>query len=745
MKKMIIFFQCILLFVPLFLFGADWFCYVNSNEISGLAMELDTLWLASTGGVVTWNITDSIYVKYSTVEGLADNIMKDVYVDGDGTKWFGTVEGVTKFDGANWTTYNTSNSDLPHNSIYAITQDIDGNYWFGTGLGCAKFDGVNWTAYTDLAGGVIDAAVRGIGVDTMGRIWTANNPNEFGDPGGVSMFDGANWTNWDLDISTWQDNYLLCIAVDGNNRVWAGTWLKWVYMYDGATWTHYDSTNSGLLGQQVEAIEIERDTILWFANHKGSGATNSNSGVSKYDGTNWTNYTPDNSGLDENQIFAIVIDTLNDIRYFGTRVTGVSSFDGSIWKNYKTSNEPHSNWITAIDVSNSNDVFFGTDHYGVIIYDGVEWSSYTSNNSGLGDNYVNTLYLDDGDTLWIGSQFSGIWKFDGITWTNYNASNSGLLGDIILSFDKNSNNLLWIGTSGWNGPGGQNGAVCSYDGSAWTNYYLSNSGLIDDDGLQVKVDIGDTLWVGTEEGVSKFDGNIWTDYTVSNSGLVNDWILSVAIDSTNNKWFGTRGGLSKFDGAVWQSWTVSNNLPSNEITGIAFDNAGRVWVSTDNGAAVFVDEEWFVYSQIDSLVDDNLTSVFVDFNGARWFGSKKSGIGTYVDSGSVISEDHNRFPQAINFLSIYPNPFSNLTSIRFQVPTLNQVQGKSQIILKIYDASGRVIRSFPIINLCNPNKSVVSVYWDGTDDNGCNVPAGIYFMQFINGDYVQTKKAILLR
>jgi hypothetical protein len=78
-------------------------------------------------------------------------------------------------------------------------------------------------------------------------------------------------------------------------------------------------------------------------------------------------------------------------------------------------------------------------------------------------------------------------------------------------------------------------------------------------------------------------------------------------------------------------------------------------------------------------------------------------------------------------ITVFPNPFSKLTKISF-----GNVQRAKRIGLKIYDATGRVVRSFPIINLCNPNKSVVSVYWTGTDDIGNPLPAGVYFIHLSN-------------
>jgi ligand-binding sensor domain-containing protein len=55
---------------------------------------------------------------------------------------------IAKFDGINWTVYNTSNSGLPNDWVWAIAIDLEGNKWIGTlGGGLAKFDGINWTVY----------------------------------------------------------------------------------------------------------------------------------------------------------------------------------------------------------------------------------------------------------------------------------------------------------------------------------------------------------------------------------------------------------------------------------------------------------------------------------------------------------------------------------------------------------------------------------------------------------------------
>lgn len=715
--------------------ASSWTTHTDASHVSGLAVRGNDLWAGTSGGVLHWDLPAGTYEKFTASEGLADQWVKEVLIDSHGDRWFGTVEGVQRFDGVSWTTYDTSNSPLPHNTVYALVEDLTGVIWFGTAFGCARFDGVAWEVFTDLGGGATSVAVRGIDVDSHNRIWTANNPDDYGDPGGVSMYDGSTWSRFDPDPDA-IGQYFLSLAVDGNDNVWAGSWTNWAFMFDGGTWTHFDDGNSGLVGNNIEAIEVQNGTVVWIANHESYG-TPTTQGAARYDGGSWATYTPANSGLPNSFIYALA--ATSDAVYFGTSCHGCASFDGSQWDYYETIDEPHSNWLTSIVEgsigSGDSLLYFGTDHSGVAIFDGDGWSSYTSENSGLGDDYVNDLHLSGG-TLWIGSQFSGVWRFDGLAWQNYHAGNSDLLGDIILSVDSDSYGTLWFGTAGWDGPSGQDGAVARFDGVTWTNYYLSNSGLIDDDGLQVAVDQEDTIWIGTEEGVSAFDGlSTWTNYHSGNSGLVDDRVQAITFDAANGKWFATLGGVSHLSGETWTSYTMADGLPSNAIRDIGVSPSGVAWIATSGGAASLMEGQgWTTYIQGDGIADDDVTAVHIQDENAIWFGTGRSGISLLGEDAASVRDPEPR-PAARFLVQCYPNPCNAATTIRYDLPAPGYVQ------ISVYDATGRRVAQL----LDRRESRCGEVRWLGTDDSGHPLSSGLYFYRLTADEHTLQRRVVLIQ
>lgn len=78
-------------------------------------------------------------------------------------------------------------------------------------------------------------------------------------------------------------------------------------------------------------------------------------------------------------------------------------------------------------------------------------------------------------------------------------------------------------------------------------------------------------------------------------------------------------------------------------------------------------------------------------------------------------------------IEVYPNPFSTTTRIRYTIPAGVDSSQYSVVSMKIHDAAGRLVKSFDQVSSIQDQASFVT--WDGTDDAGRQLPAGVYFLR----------------
>ncbi len=112
-----------------------------------------------------------------------------------------------------------------------------------------------------------------------------------------------------------------------------------------------------------------------------------------------------------------------------------------------------------------------------------------------------------------------------------------------------------------------------------------------------------------------------------------------------------------------------------------------------------------------------------------------------------IEETSNRFDSGVYNLEVYPNPFRNRTMIGYTIQDAGNIIQDTRcmipdINLKIYDVCGRVVRDFSRLTV---NGERLTILWDGTDDSGRPVPAGVYFIRLETDELKKTEKAILLK
>jgi len=101
---------------------------------------------------------------------------------------------------------------------------------------------------------------------------------------------------------------------------------------------------------------------------------------------------------------------------------------------------------------------------------------------------------------------------------------------------------------------------------------------------------------------------------------------------------------------------------------------------------------------------------------------------------SIIT--NNNIPERFVLSQNFPNPFNPITTLRYELPQ------RSHVTLSIYDMLGREITQ--LVNTTQ-EAGFRSVQWDATDSMGRPVSAGVYLYQIQAGEFVETRKMVLLK
>jgi len=170
-----------------------------------------------------------------------------------------------------------------------------------------------------------------------------------------------------------------------------------------------------------------------------------------------------------------------------------------------------------------------------------------------------------------------------------------------------------------------------------------------------------------------------------------------------------------------------------------------LWISTDSGQnwtkiweAVNDGQGWVWRKQeLDLSAYSGNQNVWLSW---RYVGQNGDIVGLdgvkLISNGTVGIEKENNKPNTFSLEQNYPNPFNPITTINFQIPF------ESHVTIMIYDIMGREISTIldkPMIG------GYHDVKWNGRDKSGQVVGGGIYFYKILAGDFVQTKKMLLLK
>jgi sugar lactone lactonase YvrE len=253
-------------------------------------------------------------------------------------------------------------------------------------------------------------------------------------------------------------------------------------------WTTYKHPDSRESSSQMTSIAFGEHDQVWV------GRSARGLSVLAQDGT-WANYTPDNSGLVGNYVYRVTIDKQGQVWVGTMSRLNVLAPDGT-WTTYNYPIRPDYG-VTGITIDKQGQIWVGTSQGLFILAPDGTWTTYTPANSDLPDASIYNIALDEQDRVWLGTSLGlSVLAADG-TWTTYTPANSGLPDASIsgIAFDKRGQ--VWVMTS-------ESLSMLAPDGT-WMTYTPANSGLPDDTLYTIAIDEQDRVWLGTSDGLRRFN------------------------------------------------------------------------------------------------------------------------------------------------------------------------------------------------------------------------------------------------
>lgn len=303
----------------------------QSGFSSGLLDKDGNLWFASNGGGVFF--FDGIsFTNYTKKDGLSSNQVFSIIEDNRNNLWYGTQNGLTKYNGERFESiplpYQDTTSGwirkvypvLNPNAVHSLATDNEDNLWIGTaGGGAYKYDRKNFQPYlTEIGRKQEDSLFHNwipfIRKDNKGNIWFASMTH-----GGVNQFDSEKFTQFSIEDGL-SDSQVRTIFCDNSGKIWLGfngNRNSGLTVYDGKSFKTY-SVEDGLCNKRIRAIYEDKKGNLWLGAHLGK--------LCIFDGQNFSEFS--SNGQTYSGILFILGDSEDNIWFGGAK--GIWKFDGKL-------------------------------------------------------------------------------------------------------------------------------------------------------------------------------------------------------------------------------------------------------------------------------------------------------------------------------------------------------------------------------------------------------------------------------
>ena len=589
-------------------------------------LEALTLILVLVGtGTTTAQQGQNVRFRHLSVEhGLSQEAVHAVVQDSRGLLWFGTQDGLNRYNGYDITVFNNNPEDpasLANGWIWSLFEDSRGDLWIGTdGGGLSRFlpDREEFERFVSDPSNPFSLShdsIRVIYEDGAGMLWIGT------DGGGLNRLDPTTrrFTRYAHDPAnpaSLSNDRVRSITEDASGALWIGTDGGGVNIFDNANdsflhLSHDDSVPHSLSDDRVRVIRETADGAIWVGTYE--------SGLDRFDITTGR-FTHFVHADDDRQ--SLADDRVRDLFQDSMGTLWVATDGGlSMWVAESRSFVTHSQ-------------------------DPAETTS-------LSDDRVNVVFEDRGGVLWVGTH-NGLnkWNVALRAFDLYQQTPdtpNGLASDVITAFDEDADGNIWVGTYG-----GGLSRLDSGSGAMTTFRHDPNTptSLADDRVMALHIDDGGRVWVGTfDNGLDRFDPSTGRFRHHRHdpedlASLSSNGVTVIAGDRFGSVWVGTyRGGLNRFDAQTGQFARYQHDpsnptsLGSDSVLALHEDETGALWIGTDGAGLSRFDRRSGTFSHYrhdpadpTSLSSDTPWAIHQDREGGFWIGTQGGGLNYWAPS-----------------------------------------------------------------------------------------------------------------
>ena len=535
-------------------------------------------------------VTQYVNEVWTTANGLSQNSALAIVQTPDGYLWVGTENGLARFDGVRFVTFDRRNTPaLKSDLINALLVDQRGDLWIGThggGLSMLR-QGVfeNVTSRLGLTNDIVSALYE----DSGGDLWIGT------DGGGLSRVHGNQVETYTRKGGL-PDNAVFALCGDRKGGIWIGTHSGLSHRIGGrfTTWTKKD----GLPSDDIRSVYVDRAGTVWIGTNRD--------GLVRMDGNVLKTYTTKN-GLSANGVWSIVEDTAGTL-WIGTGGGGINRLRGGEFSKFTEKEGLSGTDVWAIFEDREGSLWIGTAGGGLNqLRDGAFTAIGTL--EGLSSDVVTAIYQDREGAVWAGTADAGVNRLKDGKIISY-TTRDGLAGNQVLSITEDGRGDHWFGT--------RHGLTVLRNGRFTA--YAGNRGAPTEVIVCTVTDSNGELWVGSRSGLSHFDGQTFRTYTTKD-GLSHNNVQSIYQDRRDGTlWIGTSGGLDHLVNNRFRAYTKKDGLTNDVVWNIAGDADGTLWLGTSGGGLTrFRNGVFASVTTAAGMFDDSIFQILDDRLGNLWF------------------------------------------------------------------------------------------------------------------------------